>query len=140
MADPLNSIQFRKISPKFEKFPPSSIDSPLSRKHGGPRIGGTLLLAHGNLDRIRRTVGERDVSRIFPSRSADPVPPWRQPPLPSPLLFAAISNPPSLSLLLLLLVSVAGSRSIHRLRYTDNELPGNRARNSNKPPDFSRTR
>lgn len=23
---PLNSIQFRKISPKFEKFPPSSID------------------------------------------------------------------------------------------------------------------
>lgn len=132
---PLNSIQFRKISPKFEKFPPS-IDLPLSRKRGGPRIGGTLLL--GNLDRIRRTVGERDVSRIFPSRSADPVPPWRQPPLPSPLPFAAISNPPSLSLLLL--VSVAGSRSIHRLRYTDNELPGNRARNSNKPPDFSRTR
>lgn len=34
---------------------------------------------HGNPDRIRRTVGERNVSRIFPSRSADPVPPWRQP-------------------------------------------------------------
>lgn len=29
------------------------------------------------------------MSRIFPSRSADPVPPWRQP----PLFFAAISNP-----------------------------------------------
>lgn len=34
---------------------------------------------HGNPDRIRRTVGERNVSRIFPSRSADPVPLWRQP-------------------------------------------------------------
>ena len=52
--------------------------------------GGTLLhgltRTTGNRDRIRRTVGERNVSRIFPSRSADPVPPWRQPLLHLPLL------------------------------------------------------
>lgn len=52
--------------------------------------GGTLLhgltRTTGNRDRIRRTVGERNVSRIFPSRSADPVPPWRQTLLHLPLL------------------------------------------------------
>lgn len=40
--------------------------------------GAALYTFHGNPDRIRRTVGERNVSRILPSRLADPVLPWRQ--------------------------------------------------------------
>lgn len=54
---------------------------------------------HGNPDRIRRTVGERNVSRILPSRLADPVPPWRQPgcslSLPSHLPSSMSSYPPA---------------------------------------------
>jgi len=59
---------------------------------------------HGNPDRIRRTVGERNVSRILPSRLADPVPPWRQPgcslSLPSRLPSSTFSYPPAHLLIL----------------------------------------
>lgn len=77
---------------------------------------------HGNPDRIRRTVGERNVSRILPSRLADPVLPWRQPgcslSLP-PRLPSSSSYPPahlssSTSLIYSLFLSLpfAASRSI----------------------------
>ena len=98
---PLVAKREASISPKFMKL------RVFDRQGSTSLAGGTRLVEvgpnrwnafawphtfHGNPDRIRRTVGERNVSRIFPSRSADPVPPWRQPALFSVFLSSSPSS------------------------------------------------